>query len=100
MSAETIVLEVLCSDSSADADIRSRLTALAPQPISFLDKRNNDGFQSVVAILQASAPVLTALAPIIVELIKERRLARVRTPQGEVANPTEQQFRDLSRGSE
>ncbi|WP_100179359.1 hypothetical protein [Bradyrhizobium nitroreducens] len=100
MSAETIVLEILSSDGPADAEIRSRLTSLTPEPISFLDKRNNDGVQSVVAILQASAPLLTALAPIIVELIKQRRLAKVRTPQGEIANPTEQQFRDLSRGGE
>ena len=89
MSNEPIILEIQSAD---EVGIKSRLKAIAAGSVELVDKKNNDGIQSIVAILQASAPVIAALSPLIVELIKRGDLRKIRKGQREIANPSEKQF--------
>jgi hypothetical protein len=81
------------TDEQTQLELKARiLAATGHEPIA-VKKENLDGsLASFLTILQAVGPILAATVPIIVELLKQRKVRRIKFNNIEVDNPTREQW--------
>ena len=89
MESVKLTIEV---DKDASANLKTDLEAATKQQVDTLSKKNLGGWETTVAIVQVVSPILTAIMPLLIELIRGKKVRRIRYGDIEIENPTEEQW--------
>lgn len=92
MDNVTLVIE---ADDETSAILRTGLKEITQQDVVTARKEGLDGVQTTITLIQIISPVLTALAPILMEQIRQKKVKRIRYKDIEVDNPTEEQWKAI-----
>lgn len=90
MKDVTLVLE---ADEDKSGEIKAKLEAASNTEAMTAKRESLDGtLSTVLTILQVASPIMSVIAPVVVEIIRGRKVKRIKFNDIEIDNPTEQQW--------
>ena len=91
MSEVVLAIE---TDEATSLRLREELAKVTNSEV-LVQKRENLGgmVADFITILQAASPIVTAVVPLIIALINEGKVHRIKIDNIEIENPTEDRFR-------
>lgn len=91
MEDVTLVLE---SDEATSDHLKRHFEELTKSDVISGRRKNLDGSLATFAtILQASSPIIAAVIPLVIEVLKQKKVRRIKLNDIEIENPTEEQLK-------
>lgn len=95
MTEMIFVIEVY---ADAGAEVKHEIEEATGSSVLDITRENDTGaLPTVILILQAVSPIIAAAAPLIVEIIRNRKPKRIKFGDFEIENPTPEQWDQLWR---
>jgi len=92
---QTVLLAVE-SDEATSSQLRKDLAALTDEEIVVQKREGLGGMVAdFIMVLQATAPIVAAMVPFIIERARQKKVRRVRFGDFEIDNPSDEQVRAL-----
>jgi hypothetical protein len=90
MEEVTFVLE---ADEKTSARLKQSFEERTKTDVVSAKRTNLDGAAATfVTILQASSPIISAVIPLVIEILKQKKVSRIKLNDVEIENPTEEQL--------
>ena len=93
MEDMTLVLE---TDEETSAQLKQSFEETTKTDVVSAKRMNLDGAAATfVTILQASSPIISAVIPLVIEILKQKKVSRIKLNDIEIENPTEEQLKKV-----